>query len=37
MTKCKFEGCNKSASYGYEVDNKYLKCTHHKEEGMIDI
>lgn len=37
MSKCKIEGCNKYSSYGYEVDNKYLRCTLHKEDGMIDI
>lgn len=36
MTKCKFEGCTKCASYGYEVDNKYLRCTLHKEELILE-
>lgn len=37
MSKCKIEGCNKYSSYGYDVDNKYLRCALHKEDGMIDI
>jgi len=37
MSKCKIEGCNKYSSYGYDADNKYLRYTLHKEDGMIDI
>lgn len=37
MSKCKIEGCNKYSTYGYEADNKYLRCSDHKEYGMINI
>lgn len=37
MSKCKFEGCAKYASFGYESDNKHIRCSSHKEPDMINI
>lgn len=37
MSKCKFEGCTKYASFGYESDNKCIRCSSHKEPDMINI
>jgi hypothetical protein len=37
MSKCKFEGCTKYASFGYESDNKCIRCSLHKEPDMINI
>jgi hypothetical protein len=36
MSKCKFEGCTKYASFGYESDNKCIRCSPHKEPDMIE-
>jgi hypothetical protein len=37
MSKCKIEGCIKYSTYGYDADSTSIRCTLHKEDGMINI
>eukprot|EP00897_Mesotaenium_endlicherianum_P010499 jgi/Mesen1/9478/ME000063S08931 len=34
--KCRVDGCNKYASFGYAGDKK-VRCLQHIEEGMVDV
>lgn len=37
MSKCKYEGCTKYASFGYESDKKCIRCSPHKEPDMVNV
>ena len=37
MRYCKYDGCNKCASYNNEGKKKAIYCTTHKLKGMVDV
>jgi len=37
MVKCKIANCQKDALFGFETDNKAIRCSSHKEQDMCNI